>query len=77
MELMKKPDIIVITGDLIDSSNTNIEVSLDLVKGLLKLHPVILLLEITRHGSIMMIIKYLKWINRIWSSYSRDSGFVI
>lgn len=35
----EKPDIIVITGDLIDSSNTNIEVSLDLVKGLVEIAP--------------------------------------
>ena len=35
----EKPDIIAITGDLIDSSNTNVEVALDLVKGLVEIAP--------------------------------------
>lgn len=34
------PDIIVITGDLIDSKKTNIDVALDLVKGAIKIAPI-------------------------------------
>ncbi|HCS74500.1 MAG TPA: phosphoesterase [Clostridiales bacterium] len=35
----EKPDIIAITGDLIDSSNINVEVALNLVKGLVEIAP--------------------------------------
>lgn len=34
------PDIIVVTGDLIDSSNTNIEVAMDLIKGAIDIAPI-------------------------------------
>lgn len=34
------PDIIVITGDLIDSKKTDIDVALDLVKGVIKIAPI-------------------------------------
>lgn len=34
------PDIIVITGDLIDSNNTNIEIAMDLIKGAIKTAPI-------------------------------------
>lgn len=35
-----KPDIIVITGDLIDSNNTNIDIALDFVEGVSQMAPI-------------------------------------
>lgn len=35
-----KPDIIVITGDLVDSQHTNIDIALDFVKGAVQIAPV-------------------------------------
>lgn len=34
------PDIIVITGDLIDSNNTNIDVAMDLIDGIINIAPI-------------------------------------
>ena len=34
------PDIIVITGDLIDSNNTNIDVAMDLINGAINIAPI-------------------------------------
>lgn len=35
-----KPDIIVITGDLIDSNNTNIDIAMELINGAIKIAPI-------------------------------------
>ena len=35
-----KPDIIVVTGDLIDSSNTNIDIAMDFINGAINIAPI-------------------------------------